>query len=154
MVTELPAGIRCRPAHADDMKACAAILNRWIDETPWMPRVHSHAEVERHYRETVFGMRDVVVAECGGEVAGFLSLSDDHTVTGLYVDCANRGIGCGKALIHQAKAKHPEGLRLWTFQANSGARRFYAREGFREIRRTDGDNEEELPDILFEWRPT
>jgi GNAT superfamily N-acetyltransferase len=153
MKTEQAAAIRCRPAHADDMRACAAILNRWIDETPWMPRVHSHADVERHYRETVFGTRDVAVADCGGAVAGFISLSDDHCVTGFYVDNAMRRKGCGKALLDHAKAKHSDGLWLWTFQANSGARRFYVREGFHEVRRTDGDNEEGLPDILFEWRP-
>jgi putative acetyltransferase len=42
-------------------------------------------------------------------------------------------------------------LSLWTFQANEGARRFYAREGFAEVRMTEGDNEEGLPDVLLEW---
>jgi GNAT superfamily N-acetyltransferase len=153
MRIEQAAAIRCCPAHADDMTACAAILNRWIDETPWMPRVHSHTDVERHYRKTVFGTREIVVADCGGGVAGFISPSDDHCVTGFYVDNEMRGKGCGRALLDHAKEKHPDGLWLWTFQANSGAQRFYAREGFRELRRTNGDNEERLPDILFEWRP-
>ncbi len=42
-------------------------------------------------------------------------------------------------------------LKLWTFQANEDARRFYIREGFREVRMTDGDNEEGLPDVMLEW---
>ena len=41
---------------------------------------------------------------------------------------------------------------LWTFVANAPARRFYAREGFVEVRRTGGENEEGLPDVLLKWR--
>ena len=43
-------------------------------------------------------------------------------------------------------------LWLWTFQANLGAQRFYLREGFAEVRRTDGaGNDEGLPDIQYHW---
>lgn len=153
MTTEKAKLFACRPANAQDMQACAAILNRWIDETPWMPRLHSHAAVERHYREEVYGRSDVVVADGAGAVAGFIALSEDHDVTALYVDGAMRGKGCGRALLDWAKAKHPDGLRLWVFQANSAAQRFYARAGLREVRRVGGGNEEDLPDILLEWRP-
>ena len=52
-----------------------------------------------------------------------------------------------------AKARRPEGLTLWTFVANEGARRFYAREGFVEVGRTEGENEEGLPDVLLAWKP-
>ncbi|MCF8469656.1 MAG: hypothetical protein K9G30_02600 [Parvibaculum sp.] len=46
----------------------------------------------------------------------------------------------------------PQGFSLWTFQANLGARRFYERHGLNEARRTGGtENEEKLPDILYEW---
>ena len=41
--------------------------------------------------------------------------------------------------------------QLWTFAANTGARRFYERHGFVATRRTDGDNEEGAPDILYVW---
>lgn len=44
-------------------------------------------------------------------------------------------------------------VELWTFVANTGAQSFYRREGFAEMRRTDGDNEEHLPDILYRWQP-
>ena len=59
-----------RPATPNDAPGCAAILNAWIDETPWMPRVHSHEDVERHYREFVFQNRKVSVA--GRRIAGRL----------------------------------------------------------------------------------
>lgn len=131
-----------------DAPACAAILNAWIDATEWMPRVHPPEDVARYHREVVLPERDVWVAEQAGTVGGFLALDNDM-VSALYV--AEPGNGVGGALLRHAKIVRPEGLTLWTFQDNLGARRFYARHGFREMRRTDGDNEEGLPDILFGW---
>ena len=57
----------------------------------------------------------------------------------------------GRRLLRAAMAQSPR-LWLWTFQANTGAQRFYLREGFAEIRRTDGaGNDEGLPDIQYSW---
>ena len=51
----------------------------------------------------------------------------------------------------RAKARSPR-LELWTFQANTRARAFYAREGFAEVKLTDGQgNDEELPDVRMVW---
>ena len=53
-----------------------------------------------------------------------------------------------------AKRERPKGFRLWVFQQNEGARRFYERHGCTLVLETDGaDNEEHLPDALLEWRP-
>ncbi|MEO1680572.1 MAG: GNAT family N-acetyltransferase [Pseudomonadota bacterium] len=139
--------LRLRQGVAEDAPACAAILNSWIDATPWMPRVHPADDVVRHYREDVFAKRVVWVA--GDPVLGFLALdTETGLVTALYVGAPGQGIGT--ALLDRAKESRSE-LELWTFVANEGARRFYAREGFGEVRRTEGDNEERLPDILFRW---
>ena len=35
-----------RIATADDAPACAAILQTWLDATPWMPKLHDYAETE------------------------------------------------------------------------------------------------------------
>jgi GNAT superfamily N-acetyltransferase len=140
-----------RAAALDDMPACAAIFNHWVDETGWMPRVHDHEDVVRHYRESVYADNEVIVAESGGAVAAFLALSRDGFVTALYIDRPHRRRGFGKLLLDRAKERHPGGLRLWTFAANAEAQRFYRREGFIEERRTAGDNEEGLPDILLRW---
>lgn len=141
-----------RPAERSDMAACAGILNRWIDATPWMPRVHDHADVERYYAETVFAERKVIVAERMNDVAGFLALSDDRYVTALYIDAPHRGAGIGSLLVDVAKNLSPEELNLWTFENNHPAQRFYESQGFQVVRRTDGDNEEQLPDILYRWQ--
>lgn len=136
-----------RPAVAEDARACAEILNNWIDDRIWMPRVHSREDVLAFYRDFVFKRRQVWVA--GDPVLGFMALDpDSDMVTALYV--ATPGMGMGRALLNHAKTGR-DSLSLWTFVANEGARRFYAREGFLEVRRTEGDNEEGLPDVLLQW---
>ena len=144
-------GTTLRPARREDAAACAAIFNAWVDATDWMPRVHDAEDVVRHYREHVFARCAVTVAERAGRVVGFLALAEDGHVDGFYLAEAARGEGVGAALVAEAKRRRPAGLKLWTFVANAAARRFYAREGFVEVRRTDGDNEEGLPDVLLAW---
>ncbi|MEM6677194.1 MAG: GNAT family N-acetyltransferase [Pseudomonadota bacterium] len=149
-----PGTIRAgRPA---DAPAYAAILNAWIDATPWMPRLHTPQDVMAWHRDTVCPRARVLVAERGGP-CGFLVLEAPRAdgaapfVTGFYVAQAVRGLGVGRALLRAAKRAAPEGLRLWTFAANAAARRFYAREGFAEVGGSSGENEEGLPDILCTW---
>jgi GNAT superfamily N-acetyltransferase len=92
------------------------------------------------------------VAEQDGALAGILVLEGEF-VDHLYVEPALTGRGIGSALLAVAKRERPAGLALWTFQANTGARRFYERHGFIEMRQTDGrDNEERAPDALYEYR--
>ncbi|MFP5076893.1 N-acetyltransferase family protein [Rhizobium sp. YIM 134829] len=142
-----------RSANFGDMRSCASIVNDWIDGTPRMPRCHDHHDVVRFYENDVFRDGRVLVAQIGTEICGFTSLDDDGTVTALYVDESQRGCGIGKALVDRLKRERADGLKLWTMQANRSAQRFYLREGFSEVRRTDGDNEEGLPDILYGWGP-
>lgn len=95
----------------------------------------------------------VTVAHEGEAPLGFLALEGDE-VDKLYVDGPARGRGLGKLLLDHAKGQVAR-LGLWTFQANTGARRFYAREGFCEVRLTDGaGNEEKLPDAWLAWERT
>jgi len=39
------------------------------------------------------------------------------------------------------------------FQSNLHARRFYEERGFVAVAMTTGDNEEQSPDVCYEWRP-
>ncbi|HET7923886.1 MAG TPA: hypothetical protein VFL30_03255, partial [Rhodanobacteraceae bacterium] len=58
------------------------------------------------------------------------------------------------ALLATAKERRPHGFTLWVFQQNGRARRFYERHGLRCVELTDGrQNEERMPDALYEWRP-
>ena len=80
---------------------------------------------------------------------GFIACHREVLVA-LYVARDARGQGVGKALLDHAKRNHDR-IALWVFEENDGARRFYAREGFREDGRTAGNNEEGLPDIRMVW---
>ncbi|MEM8825200.1 MAG: GNAT family N-acetyltransferase [Pseudomonadota bacterium] len=138
-----------RPGTPVDAPACAAILNDWIDATPWMPRVHPPEDVVRYHREVVLADRRVWV--WGDPVRGYLALDSlEGCITALYLAAEARGRGIGRALLDTAKASRDR-LWLWTFQANRGARRFYEANGFQQDGRTDGDNEEGVPDIRYRW---
>lgn len=138
-----------RPARSTDAGKVGAILSEFIDTTSWMPRIHTRAE-DIGFCATMIDRGWVTVAVSDG-VDGFLA-QDGEEVSCLYVSNAAQGNGVGKALLDHAKQR-ADRLELWTFQANDGARRFYAREGFVELRETDGArNDENLPDVFLEWR--
>jgi GNAT superfamily N-acetyltransferase len=112
--------------------------------------VHDDDDVRSYFASHIVGDFELWVAEHDGALAGILVL-DGEFVDQLYVDPGLTGRGIGSALLAVAKRERPQGLRLWTFQTNTGARRFYERHGFVEVRRTAGrDNEERAPDILYE----
>lgn len=135
-----------RPAVPGDAKTCAAIHHAWNEATSWMPKLHSLADVQRFYSEHLFVKTRVFVA--GDPPRAFLSLNPENLITALY--SAAPGQGLGKALLDHVKSL-TRTLSLWTFAANVDAQRFYEREGFQATGRTDGDNEEGLPDILYRW---
>lgn len=132
-----------------DAPAIAAILGAWNRETAWMPKLHSPAE-DLGFAQHLIANRTTRVLRAP-DVIGFLArLGDD--VEALYLSPTARGQGYGAQLLAEAKAACPQ-LTLYTFQANLPAQRFYAREGFTEIARSDGaDNDERLPDLRLVWR--
>ena len=83
-------------------------------------------------------------------VVGMLVLDADW-VDQLYVEPELTGHGIGSELIAVAKRERPHGLRLWTFESNLAAQRFYERHGFDARDRTANANEEGAPDILYVW---
>jgi putative acetyltransferase len=96
---------------------------------------------------------EVWVIEDAGRIVGFAGLSKgwlDH----LYVDPGSQGAGFGSILLEHVKGLQPQGLQLWAFQKNAGARRFYECHGFRLEKLTDGaGNMEREPDALYLWLP-
>jgi len=142
--------IHITPARPNDAPQVGHILSGWVDETDWLPRIHSHGEDQGHAAELV-RRGWVSVARQGGRVVGFLA-REAGDIHALYVVQDARGHNVGKALLEHAK-QATDHLSLWTFQANIGAQAFYLREGFCEVERTDGaDNDEGLPDIRYEWK--
>lgn len=139
-----------RAARSTDAGAVGAILSAFIDDTPWMPRIHTRAE-DLAFAGDLIARDWVQVAEKEGGVQGF-SAFDGETLQALYLAEDAQGCGMGSALLGEIMARENR-VRLWTFQANAGAQRFYLRHGFEEVARTDGaGNDEKLPDIEYLWQ--
>ncbi len=76
---------------------------------------------------------------------------DGNWIDQLYVEPRLTGAGIGAELLRVAKRQRPARLELWCFVSNERAQRFYLRHGFREVQRTEGENEEGAPDIHYLW---
>lgn len=142
-------GVTIRVAEPLDAGAVGAILGQGVRDHRWMPLLHSEAE-NIAFAGRMIDHGWVWVALDGAAVRGFLAREGSY-VHALYVARGARGRGVGTRLIAAAQAECAR-LELYTFVANTGARRFYARHGFVEVERSDGSrNDEGLPDILFVW---
>ena len=114
------------------------------------PPVHDADEVRDYFAGRVVAECELWVAEEDRGAPVAILVLDGEWVDQLYVDPLATGRGIGSALLDHAKRERPAGLKLWTFQSNADAQRFYLRHGFVEADRTDGsDNEERAPDILY-----
>jgi GNAT superfamily N-acetyltransferase len=146
--------VALRPAGSADAAEIAEIfLEAHADAMPYLPRLHTDDEVRGWIRDVVLPGDEVVVAEVDGRLAGFAALDED-LLDHIYVHPELQGRGIGDALLTRVKELRPGGFRLWVFQRNTGARRFYERRGLRLVELTDGaGNDEREPDALYEWRP-
>jgi GNAT superfamily N-acetyltransferase len=142
--------IRLRAARPTDAGVVGEILTEFASATDWLPQLHSGAEDIAH-AGAMIARGWVTVAERDGAVVGFAACDGDD-LDALYVAARARGTGVGTALLQRLQ-QEVSALKLWTFQANLGAQRFYARHGFGEVTRTDGAaSDEKLPDVRFEWQ--
>ena len=143
-----------RKALANDAQKVAEVYIRARRAAvPSIPaHVHTDDEVREWITSLVIPVQDTWVAETEErEIVAMMSL-DNGWIDQLYVDPVWNGQGIGSSMIQLAKERYPNGLQLWTFESNVGARRFYERHGFIEVERTDGqDNEEHSPDICYRW---
>jgi len=147
-----------RRARAEDADDLAAILRASMrGAMPWLPELHTPEEDRRFLREIVLANDEVWVVEVDGRPAGFAALGSrdgEDYLQHIYLAPEHQGRGLGDALLEHAKQRRPGGFRLWVFQRNEGARRFYERHGLRLVKLTDGaGNEEKEPDALYGWRP-
>jgi GNAT superfamily N-acetyltransferase len=141
-----------RQSRPDDAPAIAALHRAARRQAmPYLPELHSEAEVSAWMRDTLLPNAEVWVAEICGRAVGYLALVGD-SLDHLYVGPAHQGRGVGSLLLAKAQALRPAGLRLFAFQRNHRARAFYEARGFAPVRLSDGTgNEEKEPDVLYEW---
>jgi pimeloyl-ACP methyl ester carboxylesterase len=93
------------------------------------------------------------VATDGDDVVALLTIAPGW-VEQLYVAPDRLGEGIGRRLLDHARERSSSELRLYTFQVNARARRFYERNGFVAEWLGDGSaNEEGQPDVRYVWRP-
>jgi len=147
--------IELRIARADDADAVAAIylLSR-KQLMAYAPLAHSDEEIRRWVARELVPSGNVIVAveECG--VVGFAALSrrDEYSwLDQLYIAPDRIGQRIGSQLLNRVLQELPRPVRLYAFQANERARRFYENRGFHAIAFGDGSgNEEKCPDVLYE----
>jgi ribosomal protein S18 acetylase RimI-like enzyme len=144
-----------RRGGAADGPAMAKIINDWIDETEWMPRIHSHEAIEGFFTPEILSKRTILLGErLGGKIEGYLTLRPEGMIAAFYLAPAARGKGLANLMMTEAKRLHPDRLELGVMEPNARARRFYEAQGFIEIpegRKTDTD--EGIPELLMRWEP-
>jgi 6-phosphogluconolactonase len=146
--------IALRRAEAADADQVGDVWLAAFAATYDFPHSHTDMEVRAWLRDQVVGRQETWVAvDPDGTVAGFMAL-DDHMLDQLYLRPGRTGQGLGSRLVALAKTRRADGLDLYTFQVNTGARRFYERHDFRPVDFSDGaHNEERQPDVRYRWRP-
>ncbi|CAN7546294.1 N-acetyltransferase family protein [Rossellomorea sp. LjRoot5] len=95
---------------------------------------------------------EIDLALLDGKVVG-MSAYNETEISQLYIHVEYQGRGIGRMLLEKAKAKSGGRLTLYTFEVNRNAQMFYEKNGFVVIGRGH-ENEENLPDIRYEWRRT
>lgn len=120
---------------------------------PYLPDLHSAADVRTYFATSVLPSSTVLVATSGERIIGFAAVSGD-SLDHLYVRPEHLRTGVGSRLLEQVKLVSPKGLRLYVFQRNHQARAFYRRHGFVVSSFASGqDNEEKEPDLVMSWTP-
>jgi GNAT superfamily N-acetyltransferase len=141
-----------RPAKATDAAAIARVLSPSFRLLSFLPMLHTEEEDRWFIENVVLKECAVSVAERDAEIVAFLAQQGEE-VRMLYTHPDFIGTGAGSLLLDGAKRSGVAALELWCFQANTHARRFYERRGFKAIRFTDGqDNEEKSPDVRYRWQ--
>ncbi len=116
-----------------------------------MPTLHSDEVIRAWVVDHLVPERETWVAGAGGRIVAVMVL-DGEMIDQLYVSPESQRRGVGDALLAHAMQLRPARLRLYTFQSNAPARRFYEARGFAAIEFNDGArNEERAPDVLYEW---
>ena len=95
---------------------------------------------DKYWEKTYNSMRkalseelDVYVYNADGVVKGFVVMTDDAHIAGLYVDRAYRREGIGSKLLEKCKEEHDK-LTLDVYLKNQKALEFYKRHGFKHFK--------------------
>lgn len=147
-----------RPATAADAPAVAALMIECrLALMPFAPSAHTDDETRQWVAQQLIPAGSVTVATLQDRIVGVVAaavVEGQSWVQQLMVDPQQVKRGIGHTLLAHALHGLPRPVQLWTFQANWAARRFYERQGWQAVAFTDGDNEERVPDVLYQLDPT
>jgi ribosomal protein S18 acetylase RimI-like enzyme len=154
-----PMDVIFRPATGTDAEQVASVLLASRKAfVAFAPSAHADDDVRAWVANVLIpagGVTVAVVRSSNEGVVGMMAVSQRDVVgwiDQLYLHPSVVGRGIGTRFIELAMESLGSPIRLFTFQENAGARRFYERHGFRAIAFSDGsDNEEHCPDVLYEW---
>jgi ribosomal protein S18 acetylase RimI-like enzyme len=93
---------------------------------------------------------EIAIATVDEKVVGMIAYNESE-ISQLYIHTGYQHSGIGKKLLEKAKEQSTGRLTLHTFEVNKIAQRFYEKNGFEIIGRGH-ENEENLPDIQYEWK--
>jgi GNAT superfamily N-acetyltransferase len=92
----------------------------------------------------------IEVAERDGDLVGFIAL-DAPWIRHFTIFPGHQRRGVGSLLLDWARRQSPRELRLFTFQRNEPARRFYEHHGFVAIAFGVSPAPESEPDVEYHW---
>jgi GNAT superfamily N-acetyltransferase len=141
-------------SEADAVDVVRVLRGSRLRFLPYAPPAHSEAQTLHWVLSDLIPSGGVTVATVDEHVVGVVAVRRTpgaSWVDQLYVDPEYCGRGIGARLLTTTLLALPRPIRLYSFQRNEGARRFYERRGFSPIQYGDGSsNEEGCPDILYE----
>ena len=111
--------------------------------------IHSFEDHVNFLNDILSKQYQVEIALIDVTIVGMIAYNQQE-ISQLYIHKDFQGMGIGQALLEKAKVQSAGRLTLFTFEVNKKAQRFYEKHGFHIIGR-GFENEENLPDILYEW---
>jgi ribosomal protein S18 acetylase RimI-like enzyme len=139
---------------ADAARVAKVLLSSRRAFLPYAVIAHPDDDVRDWVKNVLIPSASVTVAQVDGSVVGVLATAEADGaswITQLYLAPAHVRLGIGTLLLRHALSSLQPPVRLYSFQQNTDARRFYERFGFKAIQFTDGsENEERCPDVLYE----
>lgn len=143
-----------RPYRADDEDAAIALWHAtWQQAYPAIDFSARLAWWRARWRDELVPHASIVVAECSGEMSGFVTIDASGYLDQLVVAPSQWGSPLATALVDEAKRLSPKIITLKVNADNARAIRFYERNDFRH----DGDEVNETSGRhvwKMVWRPT
>ena len=124
-----------RYVDADEDAAIELWRRTWQHHFPQIDFNERLAWWRERWKQELVPVADVVVAECNGELIGFVTIEPKtRYLDQLVVAPEHWGSRAAAAMLDEAKRRSPAGIELLVNQDNARAIRFYEKNGFRYLR--------------------